>query len=120
MKHQLSIPGLWQRTLAVLALVLAAALSPAALEFASASPSGDSASNQYALVAELNERATREQPRNHDLASSGKQAKLYALGGGEIAAWAPEKALLAAPVAVRAVPATHASRSGLTRAPPLA
>ena len=115
-----SFSVLWQRTFAVLALVLAAALSPAALEFANASPAGDSGSNQYALVAELNEVAAREALRHPDVAGSGKRAKLYALGGGEIAAWAPERAQLASPAAIRAVPAAHAPRSGLTRAPPLA
>ena len=120
LKRQPSFPALWQRTLAVLALVLAVALSPAVSEFAGASATAEGATNQYGLVGELTELAAREPLRTPDVAASGKQGNPFALAGGQIAAWAPHRRQLAVPIARHTVAPTHAPRSGLTRAPPLA
>lgn len=110
-RHILAV--LLSRPLAVVVLALTAAL-------ANASGTGEAATRQYALVAEFSELVTFEPGRGTDGACGDKQAKLYAVKGQELATRAPDNALQFSRYDARGVLTTHAARSGLTRAPPLA
>jgi hypothetical protein len=120
LRHQHSFAILWQRTFAVLVLLLGAALARPAPDVIDAPAAGETVTSQYALAVKLSDLTARQQLRTPDAACSGKQSKLYALAGGEIPAWAPERTLFASRHWVREVPHAHAPRAGLTRAPPLA
>lgn len=117
-RHILAV--LLSRPLAVVVLALTAALAPIASELANASGTGEAATRQYALVAEFSELVTFEPGRGTDGACGDKQAKLYAVKGQELATRAPDNALQFSRYDARGVLTTHAARSGLTRAPPLA
>jgi hypothetical protein len=124
-RHRFTL--LWQRLVAALSLVMAAALAPAAVpapaggtgaigsRVGSGAAVASTASALGGTVAALAEGGQHQLPL--DTSADGTKAKACTVAvWQEMAPLRPERA--SPPRAARAVPPTHAARSGPARAPP--